>query len=120
MYKLKVFVISAVYASVAGSLFVHIRGFINPSPFNLEFSILIVIMVIVGGMRTVWGAIIGACLMGLLPELLSELEIWRFLIYGIILLFIMMFLPQGVLLGIRDLTKEIFLRIKRGSEEYIL
>jgi branched-chain amino acid transport system permease protein len=103
-YKLKVFVLSAVMASVAGSAYAHINGFIDPMAFNVEHSILFIVMVIVGGMRSVWGAVVGACVMGLLPEFLAHLEIWRFLIYGIILLVIVMFAPQGLLPGSRDLA----------------
>ncbi|MBN1866045.1 branched-chain amino acid ABC transporter permease [Candidatus Sumerlaeota bacterium] len=106
-YKVKVFVLSAAYASVAGSLYVHVTGYINPSPFGVENSILFVIMVIVGGMRTVWGAVVGACVMGVLSELLADLETWRFLVYGVVLLLIMLFLPQGALLGLRDLCVRI-------------
>lgn len=101
-YKIKVFVLSAVYASIAGSLYAHIRGYLNPNPFGVHTSILLIIMVIAGGMRTVWGAIVGAIIMGLLPEALADLEQWRFLIYGLILLVITMFVPQGLLLGSRD------------------
>lgn len=110
-FKVKVFILSAVYASVAGSIYVHCKGFVNPEPFNIEHSILFVIMVIVGGMRSVWGAVAGACLMGMLPGLLADLEQWRFLIYGLILLSIMMFLPQGFLLGFRDIGLGLFRRL---------
>jgi branched-chain amino acid transport system permease protein len=103
-YKVKIFILSAAYASVAGSLFVHVAGYVNTSPFGIEYSILFLIMVIVGGMRSVWGAVLGAVVMGMLPELLSSLENWRYVIYGGILLVILMFVPQGLLLGARDLA----------------
>ncbi|MFW5864036.1 MAG: branched-chain amino acid ABC transporter permease [bacterium] len=104
MYKVKVFVLSAVYASIAGSVYAHINGFIDPGAFGVEHSILFIVIVIVGGMRSVWGAIIGALVMGLLPEFLAELENWRILIYGAVLLLIVMFIPQGIFLGVRDLA----------------
>lgn len=100
--KVRIFVLSAVYASIAGSLYAHVMTFVNPSPFTIEHSVLFIVMVIVGGMRSVWGAVLGAVLMGLLPEWLSHLEEWRFVIYGAVVLFVMMFMPQGVLLGARD------------------
>ena len=65
-------------------------------------------MVVAGGMRTVWGAVLGAAVLGLLPEALSSLEHWRFLLYGLILLVITMFVPQGLLLGTRDLAVEVW------------
>lgn len=100
-YKIRIFLLSAVFASIAGSLYAHISGYINPPPFHIEWSILFVIMVIVGGMRDVWGAILGAALMGMLPEWLASIEDWRFVVYGIILLLIMMFLPQGLVTPLR-------------------
>jgi branched-chain amino acid transport system permease protein len=115
-YKVKVFVLSAVYASIAGSVYAHWSGYISPSPFDVEHSILFIVMVIAGGMRSVWGAVIGACVMGLMPELLAELEKWRFVIYGLILLLIMMFVPQGILLGARDLVQWLSGTLKREAD----
>ena len=115
-YKVKVFVLSAAYASVAGSVYAHWSGYINPSPFDVEHSILFIIMVIAGGMRSVWGAVVGACVMGLMPELLADLEKWRFVIYGLILLLILMFVPQGILLGMRDLVRWALGKLKREAD----
>jgi branched-chain amino acid transport system permease protein len=115
-YKVKVLVLSSVYASIAGSVYAHWSGYISPSPFDVEHSILFIIMVIAGGMRSVWGAVVGACVMGLMPDLLAELEKWRFVIYGLILLTIMMFVPQGILLGTRDLVQWLFGKLKREAD----
>lgn len=114
-YKVKVFVLSAAYASVAGSLYAHFMQFINPPPFSVMTSIIVVIMVIVGGMRTVWGAIVGTVIMGLLPVWLSWMEDYRLVVYGSILLIIMMFVPQGVLLGCRDLIRWTVTRLRRAE-----
>lgn len=118
-YKVKVFVLSAVYASVAGSLYAHYMQFLNPPPFSVMTSILVVIMVVVGGMRTVWGAIVGTVLMGMLPEWLSWMENFWLVVYGGVLLLIMMFVPQGILLGGRDLAVWLLrgLRAKRTEAE---
>lgn len=104
-YKVKVFVLSAAYASVAGSLYAHTIQYLNPPPFGTMTSILFVLMVIVGGMRTVWGALAGTILLGLLPEWLAGMENLWVVTYGAILLVTMMFLPQGVLLGARDILR---------------
>jgi branched-chain amino acid transport system permease protein len=102
-YKIQVFVLSAVYASIAGSLYAHFITFLNPTPFGFHFSIVLLTMVAVGGMASVWGAIIGAALLTLLPEYLRAFHDYDVLIYGSILLVIMIFLPQGLFAGIFSL-----------------
>ena len=69
------------------------------------------------GSRSVWGAVIGACVIGLMPDLLADLEKWRFVIYGLILLLILMFVPQGILLGMRDLVRWASAKLKRETGE---
>lgn len=105
-YKIQVFVLSAVYASLAGSLYAHFITFLNPTPFGFHFSIVLVAMVAVGGMASVWGAMIGAALLTILPEYLRAFQDYDILIYGSILLVIMMFLPQGLFAGILRLIKK--------------
>jgi branched-chain amino acid transport system permease protein len=110
-YKIQVFVLSAVYASIAGSLYAHFITFISPSSFTLHFSILLVTMVVVGGMSNVWGALMGTVLLGLLPEMLRGFRDYDILIYGFILLGILMFMPDG-LFGIAGRVGE---RVKHGE-----
>jgi len=105
-YKIQVFVLSAVYASLAGSLYAHFITFLNPTPFGFHFSIVLVAMVAVGGMASVWGAMIGAALLTILPEYLRAFHDYDILIYGSILLLIMVFLPQGLFAGILSLIKK--------------
>lgn len=105
-YKIQVFVLSAVYASLAGSLYAHFITFLNPTPFGFHFSIVFVAMVAVGGMASVWGAMIGAALLTILPEYLRAFHDYDILIYGSILLLIMMFLPKGLFAGILSLIKK--------------
>jgi len=105
-YKIQVFVLSAVYASLAGSLYAHFITFLNPTPFGFHFSIVLLVMVAVGGMASVWGAMIGAALLTLLPEYLRAFHDYDILIYGSILLVIMIFLPQGLFAGILSLIKK--------------
>jgi len=95
-YKIQVFVLSAVYASLAGSVYAHFITFLNPTPFGFHFSIVAVTMVVVGGMTSVWGAIIGAALLTILSEYLRVFHDYDILIYGSILLLLIMFLPQGL------------------------
>ena len=95
-YKVQIFVLSAVFASIAGSLYAHFITFVSPSTFELHFSILLVTMVVVGGMTNLWGALIGTVLLGLLPELLREFKDFDVLVYGFTLLVMMMFMPEGL------------------------
>jgi len=98
-YKIQTFVMSAVYASVAGSLYTHYMNFLSPSSFSLFFSIKLVIMVILGGgMANMWGAILGTWALTLLgAEWLHFLEEFEFLAYGAILLLMTIFLPRGLI-----------------------
>jgi len=96
-FKIQIFIISAVMASIAGSLYAHYVQFINPPVFNLFVSLKLVMMVVIGGMSNVWGALIGAALITFLPEWLITLEDFDILVYGLILLLIIMFLPKGLI-----------------------
>lgn len=119
-YKIQIFILSAVYASVAGSLYAGFVNYIDPGPFDVMHSVLLVTMVAVGGMHNIWGALIGAVLLSILPEFLSELSDYfggvgisynpdyDMLIYGGILLAIMLFLPGGLVEGIRNLLRFCF------------
>ncbi|HOE62919.1 MAG TPA: branched-chain amino acid ABC transporter permease [Candidatus Sumerlaeota bacterium] len=98
-FKVWIFVLSAVYASLAGSLYAHNILFVAPGPFAAMHSILFVTMVIVGGMGSIWGAVAGALLLTILPETLRGFQDYNILIYGGILLFIMLFMSGGLFGG---------------------
>jgi len=110
-YKVQVFVVSAIYASMAGSLYAHFVTFISPSSFSLMFSILLLMMVVIGGTSTIWGSLLGAAVLTLLPEYLRAFEDFDVLVYGIILMVVLLFMPQGILEGLRG-----FMERKRGSQ----
>ena len=94
--KIKVFVISAAYASLAGSLYAHYVTFISPSSFTLFYSILVLMMVVIGGITNLWGGVVGAILITILPELLRSFEEFDVLVYGLILTLSLMFLRRGL------------------------
>ncbi len=103
-YKLAIFVISAVMAAVAGSLFASYITFIDPSSFTLTESIFILAIVILGGMANNRGAVIGATCLILLPEILRFVGFpddiaaqMRQVTYGVILILLMLYRPQGLL-----------------------
>ncbi|MCX5909322.1 MAG: branched-chain amino acid ABC transporter permease, partial [Deltaproteobacteria bacterium] len=103
-YKVQVFVLSAVYASMAGSLYAHYVTFISPNSFSLMFSIFLLMMVVVGGAENIWGALLGSAVLTLLPEYLRGLEDFEMLAYGAILILVLLFMPQGLLEGIRKIV----------------
>jgi len=94
--KVQIFVVSGVYGALAGSLYAHFVTFINPPPFDIFFSIKVLMMVVIGGIGSIWGAYLGAALLTFLPEWLAFLEDFDVLAYGIILLAIVMFSPDGM------------------------
>ncbi len=104
-YKLQIFILSAIYAALAGSLYAHFVTFISPSSFGLMFSILLLMMVVVGGAETLWGAILGAGVLTLLPEYLRGLEDFEMLAYGAILMLVLIFMPRGILLAFKRIIQ---------------
>lgn len=115
-HKVQIFVLSAALASLAGSYYAHYMTFVSPSSFTFRFSVTLVTMVAVGGMSSLWGAVAGTVLLGSLPEILSDLEDYHLLIYGGILMVIMIFIPQGILLGLTQGIQKVTERL-RGRKE---
>jgi branched-chain amino acid transport system permease protein len=112
-YKVQVFVLSAVLAAMAGSFYTHYVTFLNPSSFNLMWSIRFVLMVVVGGMQSIWGAILGTVLMTFIGnEWLQVFADYEIVVYGAVLLVVALFLPQG-LVSLRPLLRQVLLR--RGA-----
>lgn len=104
--KVQIFVISGIYGALAGSLYAHFVTFVNPPPFDVFFSIKVLMMVVIGGIGSIWGAYLGALLLTFLPEWLTFLQDFDVLAYGIILLAIVMFSPDGMVgLGSRMLSR---------------
>jgi len=103
--KIKVFVLSAVYAAIAGVLYAHTVTFISPQTAELMFSIQLITMVVIGGMGHLWGGVVGAAIMTLVPELLSAFHDYEMVIYGGILLLMVMFLPGGLVRGVQRLVR---------------
>jgi branched-chain amino acid transport system permease protein len=94
--KIKVFVLSAVYAALAGGLYAHYVTFVSPGSFSLSYSILVLMMAIVGGITNVWGGVIGAVVITVLPELLRQFKEFDILIYGLILTLSLLFFRKGI------------------------
>ncbi len=95
-YKVAIFVLSAVFASIMGSVTAHYVGFVTPNLADFFHSIELVTMVVIGGMASVYGSVVGAVLLTALPQALTSFEGWETVAFGIILMLCMIFLPKGL------------------------
>jgi branched-chain amino acid transport system permease protein len=95
-YKLLAFVVAAAYAALAGSLFVHIVGFVSPEVFGLHMVVLGFTMLYVGGIGTVFGPLVGAFLISLLPETFRAFKEYQDLAYGVALIALLIYAPKGL------------------------
>lgn len=107
-----VFVLSAMIASLAGSLFAHQQAFVSPDSFGFGFSIELVTMVVLGGMASTFGAVFGAIVLTLLPETLMVFEDYEMLVYGAILMGGMIFMPQGLFVFIAQQLRALLKRLR--------
>ena len=101
--KLYGFAFSAFFAGVGGSLFAHNVGILKPDKFGFLFSIEILVMVVLGGLGSITGAILSAILLTSLNEVLRDVSQYRYLIYAIILIALMIFRPTGIF-GTKEFT----------------
>ena len=96
-YKVMIFAVSAALAGVAGAYYAHYISFIDPKSFTFDQSILILSMVILGGMGSIPGSVIGAVLLSAIPELLRGLQDYRQIFYGAVIVLLMVLKPNGIL-----------------------
>ncbi len=95
-YKLFAFVVSAGLAGLAGALYAHFIGFLNPDPFGVDQSLNAILAVILGGSGTLTGPVVGAFSVVFLPEYLRVAETYRLVMYGLILVVATIFMPRGL------------------------
>ncbi|ETP73142.1 ABC-type branched-chain amino acid transport system, permease component [Lachnospiraceae bacterium JC7] len=96
-YKILAFSLSAIFCALGGGLYATLIGYIDPNTFNFDVSTMILSIVILGGMGTLRGMFIGAIILIALPEVSRFLMEYRFVLYGVILVVMMRFRPQGIL-----------------------
>ncbi|UCF57889.1 MAG: branched-chain amino acid ABC transporter permease [Deltaproteobacteria bacterium] len=113
-YKVNVFVLSAMFASVSGSLYAHYITFISPSTYDFYYSIQVVTMVIVGGMGSLWGPLFGAAILTSISEALHVAKQYHIIAYGMFLSLIIIFLPEGIVVGIQNFYR------RRKAQKLIL
>jgi branched-chain amino acid transport system permease protein len=104
-YKVTVFAISAFYAAIAGGLFAYLVRYINPESFSVGLSISFLSMVVIGGLGTIGGSIVGAVFYVIVPELLRGIKDAPGLVFGLLLVVVMVFMPQGLWGMLRRLVR---------------
>ncbi len=116
--KIKVFVLSAALGGLAGGIYANLQGYIDPNMFSITLSISILTMVVIGGMESIWGAVAGAAVITFLPKIVEAIPKWvgdapkwleRYsnyegIIFGLILILTMVFMPSGITKGLSDLV----------------
>ena len=116
-YKMMAFIIGAFFAGLAGSLYAHYMGYIQPSTFNFVKSIDYLTYVVFGGMGSLSGSIIATGVLTFLPELLRGFAEYRMIIYPLALIVLMIFRPEG-LLGNKELSLKIFKKSNKITKKY--
>ncbi len=95
-YKTWMFTLGAIFAGIAGALYVHYLSFISPDSFSVSFSILMIMILALGGKDTLLGALFGAIAVTVLPIMLAGYESYSELIFGTLFLVVVMFMPRGL------------------------
>lgn len=96
-YKILAFGQGALLAGFAGALYAHVTGYISPSDFDYHRAVEILIFAIFGGSEVIWGPVFGAFFLSILPEFLRAISEYRFMIYGLLLVVLMAYRPQGII-----------------------
>lgn len=115
-YKLFAFTLAAFFAGVAGGLYAHYVGTLDPKTFGFTKSIEYLVMVVLGGMGSITGSIVAAFVLTLLPEMLRDFSDYRMLVYSLLLIIMMLFRPSGLMgTGEFSLTRLIDKLLGRGK-----
>lgn len=116
-YKMMAFIIGAFFAGLAGGLYAHYMGYIQPASFDFVKSIDFLTFVVFGGMGSLSGSVIATIVLTFLPELLRGLQDYRMIIYPLALIILMIFRPQG-LFGDKELSLKVFKKSSKILENH--
>lgn len=94
--QLFAFTVASAFAGLGGALLAHYLGYISPESFNMHYSVALIIMMVVGGRKYLFGGLIGALVMTPLPEFFRGVVEWQDILYGVALILMLRFLPQGL------------------------
>jgi branched-chain amino acid transport system permease protein len=95
-YKTLSFALSAFYAGIAGGLYCQLLKYLSPDPFGLFESIQYLTMIVLGGMGSIIGSVLGASLLSILPEILRDFKDYQELIFSLLLMLFILFMPRGI------------------------
>jgi branched-chain amino acid transport system permease protein len=114
-YKSKCFLVAAFTAGIAGSLYAHHARYLNPNDFTFNKSIEILIMVVVGGLGSLPGAVIGAIVIVLMPEFLRSSGEWRLILFGALVV-VLMGVSRGGIAGLAPMLLRLAPRCRTGAD----
>ncbi|MFG1350241.1 branched-chain amino acid ABC transporter permease [Xanthobacter autotrophicus] len=100
--KRKVMMLSGFLCAVGGGLYAHYVGYLSPGPFDVGFSVRLLLMVALGGFANIWGVLFGVAFVTLVGEALKPLGAFDVIAYGVLLVVSVIFFPQGLLAGVVD------------------
>ncbi len=107
-----IFVLTGVTGAMAGSFFAHYVSYISPGTFTLDLSIWLVVVLTVGGIRTVWGVVLAALFTTVFPFLLGSYQKYNMLVFGLILILVLRFMPGGIAAFLEDAAGRV---LRRGA-----
>ena len=114
--RLRVKVIAYTFASaiaaLAGAIFSTVDGYLSPTAFPFSLSILIVASIVIGGLETSLGPVVGVALLQLIPDVTTVVNRYSLLIYGILLIFVMLLIPEGLVPGVVSLARWVWTRTR--------
>lgn len=113
LLKVQIFALSAGLSAIAGSLYAHTMTFIAPASFGFSFSVELVTMVIIGGLASIYGSLLGAALLTVLPEFLRAFQDYDIIVYGLLLVLMTMYMPGGLVKGIPALLVTIRAKLQK-------
>ena len=116
-YKVLAFVVSAFFAGLGGALFAHQQNYVNPDTFYFFDSVFYLLSILFGGAGTLLGPVIGAPILTFLPEMLHRFDMYRLIVFGIIIIAVLYLLPKGVCGEIEGFLQKRKEKIEREIEE---
>ena len=106
--KRQIMALSGAYAGLSGALYAHWLGYISPGPFDVGFSIRLLLIVALGGFAGTWSVLFGVFFVVLISEVLKPFGRYDVVIYGVLLVVVMIYCPRGLLAGLADLYRRLF------------
>ncbi|GAW66340.1 ABC transporter permease [Geoanaerobacter pelophilus] len=107
LMKVQVFTLSAFISAIAGSLYCHVMTFISPTSFSYHTSVELLTMIVIGGLGSVYGSILGALLLTMLPEILRTFQDYDIIVYGSLLIVMTIYMPGGLVKGVPALFRRL-------------